>query len=94
MSVFSLEKEIKMKYSSIYYPQGNGLAEPMNKNLIKIIKRTFSENHKTCHNVIFYALWADRVTPKTFVGNSPFFLVYGREEILLLHVFLPSLQLS
>jgi hypothetical protein len=94
MSAFSLEKGIKLKYSASYYPQGNGLAESTNKNLIKIIKRTVSENHKNWHNVLFNAIWDDRVTPKTIVGNSPFFLIYGREAILPPHVLLPSLQLS
>jgi hypothetical protein len=83
-----------LKYSASYYPQGNGLAESKNKNLIKIIKRTVSENHKNWHNALFNALWADRVTPKASVGNSPFFLIYGREAILPPHVLLPSLQLS
>jgi hypothetical protein len=32
--------------------------------------------------------------PKTVVGNSPFFLVYGREAIMPPHILLPSLQLS
>jgi transposase InsO family protein len=93
MSNFSLEKGIKLKYSANYYPQGNGLAESTNKNLIKIIKRTFFENHKNWHNALLKAIWADRVTPKIVVGNSPFFLVYNREAILPLHVLLPSLQL-
>jgi transposase InsO family protein len=73
MSNFSLEKGIKLKYSASYYPQGNGLAESTNKNLIKIIKRTVAENHKNWHNALLNALWADRVTPKATVGNSPFF---------------------
>jgi hypothetical protein len=94
MSDFSLEKGIKIKYSASYYPQGNGLAESTNKNLIKIIKRTVFENHKNWHNMVFNALWADRVTLKTSVGNSPFFLIYEREAILPPHVLLPSLQLS
>ena len=46
MSVFSLEKGIKLKYYANYYPQGNGFVELTNKNLIKIIKRIVSENHK------------------------------------------------
>jgi hypothetical protein len=50
--------------------------------LIKNIKRTVSENHKNWHNALFNALWDDRVTPKTSVGNSLFFIVYEREEIL------------
>jgi hypothetical protein len=46
MSKFALEKRIKLKYSTSYYPQGNGLVESTNKNLIKIIKRTVAENKK------------------------------------------------
>jgi transposase InsO family protein len=94
MNVFALERGIKLKYSSSYYPQGNGLAESTNKKLIKIIKRTISENHKNWDNALYNSLWVDRVTPKSSVGNSPFFLVYRREAILPPHVLLPSLQLS
>jgi hypothetical protein len=94
MNVFSLEKWIKLKYYASYYLQGNGLAESTNKNLIKIIKRTVLENHKNWHNVLYKALWVDRVTPKYSIGNSPLFLVYGRDVILPSHVLLPSLQFS
>ena len=94
MSEFTLENGINLKYSSSYYPQGNGLAESTNKNLIKIIKRTVAVNHKNWHNTLLNALWTDRVTPKDAIGNSPFFLVYGREAILPPHILLPSLQLS
>jgi hypothetical protein len=93
MNVFTLGKGIKLKYYANNYPQGNVLAESTNNNLIKIIKRTFSENHKNWHNALYKALWDYRVTPKAFVGNSPFFLIYGREVVLPPHVFLPSLQL-
>jgi hypothetical protein len=78
LNFFSLEKGIKLEYYASYYPQGNGLVESTNKNLIKILKRIVSKNHKNWHTALFYALWEDRVTPKTTIGNSPFFLVYGR----------------
>jgi hypothetical protein len=91
---YSLEKGIKLKYSASYYPQGNVLAKSTNKKLIKIIKRTVSDNHKRWHNALYNELWVDRVTRKSFVGNSPFFLFYGREAIVPPHVLLPSLQLS
>jgi hypothetical protein len=90
MSFFSLEKGIKLKYSASYYPQANSLAKLTNKKLLKIIKRKVSENHKNWHNALFNALWDDRVTPKTSIVNSPFFLIYGREEIITPHVLLPS----
>ena len=41
---FSLEYGIKLKYSTNYYPQGNGLDESINKNLINIIKKTVDKN--------------------------------------------------
>ena len=41
---FSYEKGIKLHYSANYYPQGNGLAESTNKNLIQILKKTVIEN--------------------------------------------------
>ena len=35
LTTFAQEKGIKLHYSANYYPQGNGLAESSNKNLIK-----------------------------------------------------------
>eukprot|EP00253_Pinus_taeda_P025877 PITA_25877 len=43
---FSLKRGFKLKHSANYYPQGDGLAESTNKNLIKIIKRTVDQNQK------------------------------------------------
>lgn len=42
--------------------------------------------------MIFY-LWADRITQKTFVGTSPFHLVYEKYAILPPNLALPSLAL-
>ena len=36
LTAFSHEKGIKLHYFANYYPQGNGLAESTNKNLIRI----------------------------------------------------------
>ena len=58
------------------------------------MKRSIAEHHRNWHTVLYQALWADRVTPKSSVGNSPFFLVYGIEVILPPNLFLPSLQLA
>ena len=77
LTEYALDRGIKLKYSANYYPQGNGLAESSNKNLIKILKRTVANHHRNWHTALSNALWADRVTPKAAIGNSPFFLVYG-----------------
>ena len=77
LTEFALEKGIRIRYSTKYYPQGNGLAESTNKNLLKILKRSIAKHHRNWHTILYQALWADKVTPKSSVGNSPFFLVYG-----------------
>ena len=90
---FAIKRGFKLKYSANYYPQGNGLAESTNKNLIKIIKRTIEENHKNWHKSLVFALWADRITQKASIGTSPFNLVYGKEAIVPTNLLLPSLAL-
>ena len=82
MTEFALKIGFKLKYDANYYPQGNGLAESTNKNLIRIIKRTIDQNHKNWHKSLIYALWADRITQKASIGTSPFNLVYGKEVVL------------
>ena len=79
-----------MHYSANYYPQGNGLAESTNKNLIRILKKTMIENQRSWHLVLPNALWADRVTPKNSLGVSPYTLVYGKEVVLPPNILFPS----
>eukprot|EP00253_Pinus_taeda_P031301 PITA_31301 len=92
MTKFALKRAFKLKYSANYYPQGNGLAESTNKNLIRIIKRTVDQNHKNWHKSLIYALWAHRIMRKASIGTSPFNLVYGREVVLSTHLAIPSLS--
>jgi hypothetical protein len=91
---FSLDKGIIIRYSRNYYPQGNGVAESTNKNLMRILKKTIAKNQRNWHNSLHNALWDDRVTPKEAIGNSPYFLVYRQESILPNGIYLPSLQLA
>ena len=91
---FALKYNINIKYSANYYPQGNGVAESTNKNLLRIIKKTVVENQRDWHNELDNTLWADRVTPRISLGTSPYFLVYGKEAILPPNIYLPSLQLT
>eukprot|EP00253_Pinus_taeda_P024999 PITA_24999 len=86
MTEFALKRGFKLKYSANYYPQGNGLAEPTYKNLIRIIKITVDQNHKKWHKYLIYALWADRITRKASIDTSPFNLVYRKEVVLPTHL--------
>ena len=89
-----MERGIRVRYSTNYYPQGNGLAESTNKKLLKILKKIIATHHHNWNTTLFYYLWEDRVAPKDSIGNSPFFLVYGPEAILPPNMFFPSLQLA
>ena len=70
------------------------MAESTNKNLVRILKKTVANNQRNWHNILHNTLWADRVTPKEAIGNSPYFLVYRHESILPNGIYLPSLQLA
>jgi hypothetical protein len=72
---------ISLTHSTPYYPQGNGLAESSNKNLIRIIKKLLTENKKSWESKLNYALWADQIIPKRSLGTSPFQFVYGIDVV-------------
>jgi transposase InsO family protein len=82
MVQFCFKYGIVLSHSSNYYPQGNKLAESINKNLMNILKKVVGENKKSWDGKIKYAVWEDRITTKTSTGRTPFELVYGLEEKL------------
>lgn len=93
MVEFALKLGFKLKYLTNYYPQGNGLADSTNKNLLKIIKRTIDQNHRNWHKALTFSLWTHKITQKASIVFSLFSLVYGRGVILPTNVAIPSLAL-
>jgi transposase InsO family protein len=91
---FCFKYGITLSHSSNYYPQGNGLAESTNKNLMNILKKVVGENKKSWDSKIKYAVWADRITTKNSIGKTPFELVYGLEVKLLVNLQIPILRFS
>jgi transposase InsO family protein len=92
LSSFCFKYGIMLSHSSNYYPQGNGLVESNNKNLMNILKKTVGDNKRSWDNKIKFALWADRITKKSSTGKSPFELVYGLDATLPVHLKLPVYQ--
>jgi hypothetical protein len=72
---------IYLVHSTTYYTQGNGLDESSNKILVRIIRKLLEENQRSWDCKLKFALWADRVTNKKYIGTSPFKLVYGIDGI-------------
>jgi transposase InsO family protein len=79
LNEFCFKYGIILSHSSNYYPQGNGLAESNNKNIMNIVKNIVGENKKSWDGKIKYALWADLKNTKNSIGNTPFKLVYVLE---------------
>ena len=70
------------------------MAKSSNKNLIRIIRRTIEDNQRCWHKKLRTAPWANKITPKRSVGNSPFMLVYGREARISISLEFLALELA
>ena len=79
MNNFFFNHGIVLSHSFNYYPQGNGLAESTNKNLVRLLKRMEGEYKKNWENKLKYALWADRTMVKRITRKSMFEIVYGQD---------------
>lgn len=49
-------------HSNTYYPQGNGLAESSNKVVVRVLKKTITENQRNWDSRL--KLWANQVMPE------------------------------
>ena len=92
MVEFCHKYHIILGRSTIYHPQGNGLAKSSNKSLVNIIKKLLEIN-KSWHKKLVNALWADRVSQKKSIGMSPFELVYGVDALFPTSLAAPVVKL-
>jgi hypothetical protein len=92
LSSFCFKYGTILSHSSNYYPQGNGLAESSNKNLMTILKKTVGDKKRSWDNKIKFALWADRIRKKSSTRKSPFELVYSLDVTLSVHLKFPVYQ--
>ena len=93
MNNFCFNHGIVLSHSSNYYPQGNGLAESSNKNLVILLKRMVGENRRSWDNKLKYALWENRTTVKRITRKSPFELVYGQDYRIPINLQIPIYEL-
>nr|GFB61011.1 reverse transcriptase domain-containing protein [Tanacetum cinerariifolium] len=69
---------ITHRLSTAYHPQTSGQVEVTNRGLKRILERTVGENRASWSDKLEDALWAFRTAFKTFVGCTPYRLVYGK----------------
>ncbi|XP_070050857.1 uncharacterized protein [Nicotiana tomentosiformis] len=63
-----------------YQPKANGSVEAENKNINKIL-RNMIQGSKQWHEKLHFALLRYRMTARTYVGATPYLLVYGTEVV-------------
>ena len=87
---FCEDRGIKLITSTPRYPQANGLAESSNKTIINSIRKRLRSAKGRWVEELPSVLWANRTTPRTSTGQTPFSLVYGCEAILPIETEIPT----
>ena len=72
---------IKQSLTASYSPQADGQAEKAIGTLHNTLSKLGETNKDNWDLLIPYALWAYRTAPHATTGESPFFLIYGRDPV-------------
>ena len=73
---------IKKVNTTAYHPQSDGLEERFNRTLLDMLSKTVKAGGKDWDVRLPYLLFAYRSTVQPSTGESPFFLLYGRDPQL------------
>ena len=86
----------RRQLTTAYHPQTDGLVERFNATLAEGLSMYVSANQKDWDKHIPMVLFAYRVSPNATTGESPFYLLYGREPRLPIDaaLILPDSKLS
>ena len=97
----SLLKEVcylmdtKKVFTTSYHPQCDGLVERFNGTLAQSLSMYVSSDQKDWDKYLNPVLFAYRVSPSDVTGESPFYMLYGREPRLPMDVsLLPPREMS
>ena len=85
MALLCEKFNIEHHFTSPYMPQSNGKTENFNKFLKASIRKLCQDDIQGWDQVLSQILMAYRCCPHTSTGESPFFLVYGRDPCLPIH---------
>ena len=73
---------MKKLNTSAYHPQTNGLVEQFNHTLLGMLAESAQQDGNDWNICLPLMLFAYRASPQTSTGESPFYLLYGRDPRL------------
>jgi len=73
---------IRRARTSSYHPASNGTVERLHRSLHTSLSHYVNPAHNNWDVLVPFFLMAQRATPRTATGYSPFFLLHGREMTL------------
>jgi hypothetical protein len=73
---------INKRETTAYHPQCDGLTERFNHTLASILSKFVNHRHNDWDECLPFALFAYRTSVQESTGDSPFFLMYGRDPRL------------
>ena len=87
--------DTKKTYTTSYHPQCDGLVERFNGTLVQSLSHYVSSSQKDWDRYLNPVLFGYRISPSELTGESPFFLLYGRQPRLPMDVsMLPPRDIS
>ncbi len=90
---FCQDYGIDLIHSTTYYPQGNGLVDSFNKNIVRIIKMMLEQNKKEWDSHLKHALWAYIIITNRSIQTFQFHLIYGTDVIFPIHLGVSVMKL-
>nr|GEX75013.1 reverse transcriptase domain-containing protein [Tanacetum cinerariifolium] len=77
-------------FTSVKYPQSNGLVERANQSLEEAIKARLGEGNNNWVEELLHVLWPHRTMIKSSHGDTPFSLTYGTEVVIPTEIEMPT----
>ncbi|XP_074299119.1 uncharacterized protein LOC141630149 [Silene latifolia] len=91
---FYAQWNINLVTSTPGYPKANGQAESNNKVVINCLKKKLKKRKGRWAEELPLLLRADRTTPKTSTGQTPYSLIYGCEAVIPAEIHVPTTRCS